>query len=93
MHPHFKGLESEIAKLIGSGIASGLEDGYSKALALRPDLATQTVKPKPKQAPNQAEKVKRAKRAAAGVKSSGTVGTKAKKPASSWEEEVASHFQ
>lgn len=73
LHPHFKTLEDKMTALFNAKLASSLEDAYNQALALSPDL-----KPAPPKKPkvNPAEKVKQAKRAAAGVKSSGTGGQK-----------------
>jgi oligoendopeptidase F len=91
LHPHFDALETDIAQLFEAGMCSSLEEGYKKALRLRDDLAA----PKPRTAVkgiDPAEKVKQAKRAATGVKSSGAVGKK-DRGKMTLEEEIASHFQ
>lgn len=94
VHPHFETLKDDITKLFQAGIASDLNDGYTKALSMRPDLAV--VKPQPaKITPtktDQAAKVKKAKKAATGVKSSGAVG-KINRDKMTLEQEIASHFQ
>jgi len=78
LYPHFDKVEQDIAKLMESGIVErgNLTEGYKQAVRLR---GLEAPAPKPKPAPpkeDQAEKVKRAKRAATGVKSSGAVGKK-----------------
>ena len=83
-HPHFRELQDDITRLLTGGIASGLEDGYRKALALRPDLIPKKEIPKV----SRAEKVKQAKKAATGIKSSGAVGKPER--ALTLEEEIAS---
>ena len=88
VHPHFQTLKDDITKLFQAGMTSDLKDAYDKALRLRPDLAASQPKPVKKD-PDQAERVKRAKRAAAGVKSSGAVGKKPQRK-QSLEEEIAS---
>lgn len=42
-HPHFEALQADMGKLIGAGLATGLDDAYQRALALSPDL--QPAKP------------------------------------------------
>ena len=72
------------------GKVNDLSEGYQKALAMRPEL---NVQPKPEGKPDisQAEKVRKAKKAATGVKSSGAVAKK-NREAMTLEEEIASHF-
>ena len=91
LHPHFKTLEDDITRLFQARIATDLEDGYTKALAMRPDLAA-AVKPAsitPKV--DEAKAVSKAKKAATGIKSSGAVG-KRERGELTLQEEIASHF-
>lgn len=91
LHPHFKELSDDMTLLFNMGKATSLDDAYTIALRMRPDLVTQQQeKPKPKVDPVQ--KAKQAKRAATGVKSSGAVG-KRDRGKMSLEDEIASHFQ
>jgi hypothetical protein len=87
-HPHFKALQGDITALFRAGLAKDLSEGYGKALAMRPDLV---VVPKTIPKVDRAEKVRRAKKAATGIKSSGAVG---KNPAKvmTLEEEIASQI-
>ena len=90
-HPHFETLKDDITTLFQMGKVNDLETGYNMALKFHPDLAPA---PKPKPAIKEedpAEKVKKAKRAATGVKSSGAVGKRNRKEMT-LEEEIASHF-
>lgn len=91
MHPHFKELHDDITLLFEMGKVKSLEEGYEQALRLRPDLAVQKPVEKAKPKVDPVEKVKQAKRAATGVKSSGAVG-KRDRGKMSLEEEIASHF-
>jgi len=63
LRPHFDAVLDDMTKLIQAGIASGHQDAYDKAVALRPDLGS-FVKAK-------SDAVKKAKRAAEGVTSKG----------------------
>lgn len=92
LHPHFKELHDDITLLFELGKVRSLEEGYAKALAMRPELNVKTTEEKPKPKIDPAEKVKQAKRAATGVKSSGGVG-KRDRGKMSLEDEIASHFQ
>ncbi len=89
-HPHFKTLQDDITRLFNAGIAVDLPDAYKKALSMRSDLTV--VKPTPVTATKEdkAQKVKKAKKAATGVKSSGATGKK--RSDMSLEEEIASQF-
>lgn len=86
-HPHFESLKDDITALFNAGLATDLKSGYQKALAMRPDL--QIVKETPKV--DQAERVRKAKKAATGVKSSGAVAKK-NRDSMSLEQEIASYF-
>jgi len=91
-HPHFEVLKDDIARLFNAGLVADLKEGYTKALALRPDLAApKEPARKVAEKPNRAEIVRKAKKAAAGVKSSGAVGKKVR-DTMSLEQEIASHF-
>jgi hypothetical protein len=90
-HPHFKTLQDDITRLFQAGIAKDLPDAYTKALTFRPDLTVVKPSPKPVKKLDQAEKVKKAKKAATGVKSSGAVSKKSSE-GMSLEQELASHF-
>lgn len=88
-HPHFNDLHEDIIKLFNAGMVKDLPDAYNKALTLRPELAPKkVVKSVTKQ--DQAEKVKKAKKAATGIKSSGA--TKRKRADLTLEEEIAANL-
>lgn len=95
-HPHFAALEEDLVKIFNNAATLGkpieLSDAYKQALIFRPDL-TPLKKEAVKVADNKAdqlEKVKKAKKAATGIKSSGA--TKQKRADLSLEEEIASHM-
>lgn len=89
-HPHFETLHDDITRLFSAGIAKDLEDGYNKALMFRPDLVAK--KPAPVvEKPDQAAIVKKAKKAATGVKKSGAT-SKISREKMTLEEEIASHM-
>jgi len=88
LHPHFNELQNEITKLFQQGMASDLNDGYRKALAWRPDLTTPVVKTVEKT--DKAAKVRKAKIAATGVKSSGA--TNKQRKSMTLEEEIAAQI-
>jgi len=90
-HPHFKVLQDDITRLFQSGIAKDLPDAYSKALTFRPDLTVRKESVKTVSKVDQATKVKKAKKAATGVKSSGA-SSKVNKGAMSLEQEIASYI-
>ena len=95
LHPHFKELQDTITGLYQAGESlkpASLEDAYNKALLLNPTLTAK--KPKVEIVPkvNPAEKVKQAKKAATGVRSSGAVGKK-ERSKMTLEEEIASNMQ
>jgi len=90
-HPHFKALQDDITRLFQSGIAKDLPDAYSKALTFRPDLTARKEPAKTVSKVDQAAKVKKAKKAATGVKSSGA-SSKVNKGAMSLEQEIASYI-
>jgi uncharacterized protein YukE len=87
-HPHFDALKDDITMLFQLGKAKDLGDAYNRALALHPELSTPQVQPKP----DRVEKVRRAKKAATGVKSSGAVA-KMNREKLTLEQEIASHFE
>ena len=89
-HPHFNTLYEDMTKLFSSGMANDLSDAYNKALALRPELNVQKTVSKPVIKQDQALKVKKAKKAATGIKSSGA--TKRKRAELSLEEEIAAQM-
>jgi len=68
-HPHFADLRVDMGRLIQSGLAADMPEAYAKALAFRPELTPKKAESKPDE--SQKEKVRKAKKAAAGVKSSG----------------------
>ena len=74
-HPHFQAVYEDMTTLIKNGLAKGLDDAYTKATAWHPELKQAQVEtPKAEQSPakpDRAAKVKKAKKAASGVKSSG----------------------
>ncbi len=90
-HPHFEVLSDDITRLFNAGIATNLEDGYNKALMFRPDLTVrkEPVKITDRKA-DQAEKVRKAKKAATGIKSSGA--SKQKRADMTLEEEIAANL-
>ena len=88
-HPHFDTLQNDITQLWQAGMVNNLDDGYRKALALHPELNKPVVKAESK--PSQVDKVRQAKKAATGVKSSGAVGKKVRDKMT-LEEEIASFF-
>lgn len=91
LHPHFREVQEEISSLMYAGIArkDDLEDGYKKAMALRPDLKPAEKKAEPNI--SRAEKVAKAKKAATGIRSSGAVG-KTPAKAMSLEDEIAAQI-
>lgn len=93
LHPHYEALAGDMATLVlverQKGNEIGLHGAYEKALLLRPDLSA--PKPTPVEKVNQAQKVRKAKKAATGIKSSGAVGKKARETMT-LEEEIASHI-
>ena len=89
-HPHFNALHDDIVKLFNAGMVKDLADAYNKALALRPDLTPAKPEPAPVTKIDQALKVKKAKKAATGIKSSGA--TKRKRAEMSLEEEIAANL-
>jgi hypothetical protein len=94
LHPHFKELEETITALYNAGEALGppsLEDAYNKALLLNPALAAKQPKAEIVPKINPADKVKQAKKAATGVRSSGAVGKK-ERSKMTLEEEIASNM-
>ena len=72
-HPRFQEVYQDMVKLFESGMSSTLEDAYTKALRLRPDLVSQPAQTKTLEKAKIAQK---AKKAASGVKSSGASVTK-----------------
>lgn len=83
-HPHFEAAQVTMGQLITAGLATGLEDAYPKAVNMLGLQAPEPEKkiepesePEPEVKPNGEDredriaKVRRAKRAAAGVRSSG----------------------
>ena len=79
LHPHFLTLKDDITRLFNAGMAMDLEEGYVKALSLRPELKpAEAPKPKVVTKADQAERVKKAKKAATGIRSSGAVGKQSK---------------
>jgi len=66
-HPHFEEMRIDMGRLIQSGIAADMNDAYTRVLSMRSDL--QPVIPKAE--PTKQERVKKAKKAATGVHSSG----------------------
>ena len=94
-HPHFDLVQDDIAALFNAGIVErgNLSVAYDKAVMLK-GLAPQKIEPNPKPLPkvDDAEKVKKAKRAAAGPKSSGTVSKKQPPAFTTWEDEVRANI-
>jgi len=89
LHPHFSKLKDDITALFTAGLAKSLDEGYTKALALRPDLnVSKEPAPRATSKADSAEKVKKAKKAATGIRSSGAVGKQTKEL--SLQEEIAS---
>ena len=91
LRPHFQTVQDQMARLMESGLVErgDLQGAYDNAVRM---AGLEVPKPPPvPQNADQAEKVKKAKRAATGVKSSGAVGKKTKPPAKTWDEEVARH--
>lgn len=89
LHPHFAKLKDDITALFTAGLAKSLDEGYDKALKLRPDLQPTPKEPaKVVSKADSAEKVKKAKKAATGIRSSGAVGKQTKEL--SLQEEIAS---
>jgi hypothetical protein len=74
LHPHFLDLKDDITGLFNAGLAKDLDEGYRKALALRPELVPVVKAAKVVSKVNQADRVKKAKKAATGIRSSGAVG-------------------
>ncbi len=75
-HPHFITVYDDMTKLLQSGVANSLEDAYTRAVYMRPELQQslqqeQLEQEKQKQKAEKAKQAKRAKKAASGVKSSG----------------------
>jgi len=74
-HPHFEEIKAEMGQVIQAGMATGLDDAYAKVAAMKglqatePQRSITEAKSKPA---DQKAKVRRAKRAATGVKTSGT---------------------
>lgn len=68
-HPHFETIRTDMGRMIQSGLAADMEEAYAKVLSLRPELAPPPLKQEP--GPSKKERVKKAKKAAAGVRSSG----------------------
>lgn len=85
-HPHFSVLQEDIIKMFNAGMAKDLPDAYTKALTFRPDLTT--VKPAVNTVTKEDQliKVKKAKKAATGIKSSGA--TKRKRADMTLEQEI-----
>ncbi len=77
-HPHFDALQTNMGALIQAGLATGLEDAYTKALAMSPDL--QPPVPKPNGKPVTKSSV---------AASSPAPGNPAREPAKSHREELA----
>jgi len=90
-HPHFKTLQDDITRLFSSGIATDLPDAYAKALTFRPDLTVRKEPAKTVSKVDQASKVKKAKKAATGVKSSGA-SSKVNRGEMSLEQDIASQI-
>jgi len=81
-HPHFETVKEQMGRLVGSGIASDLDDAYAKAVRLHPDLTeqikTQEQEKKEREAiERKKQAAAKAKKAASGVKSGTTTGKKA----------------
>jgi len=94
LHPHFKALEETITGLFEAPDSirpQSLDEAYNKALLLHPGLSAPRPSPEVVPKVNPAEKVKQAKRAATGVRSSGAVGKK-ERSKMTLEEEIASNF-
>lgn len=75
-HPHFITVYDDMTKLLQSGVANSLDDAYTRAVHMRPELQQslqqeQLEQEKQKQKAEKAKQAKRAKKAASGVKSSG----------------------
>ncbi len=90
VNPHFQLLSDDITRLYSAGIVNNLKDGYTMALSKRPDL---TPPKEPEKVidinKDRAEKVKKAKKAATGVKSSTASKQRSEM---TLEEEIASHL-
>jgi len=94
LHPHFKALEETITGLFEAPDSirpQSLDEAYNKALLLHPGLSAPRPSPEVVPKVNPAEKVKQAKKAATGVRSSGAVGKK-ERSKMTLEEEIASNF-
>jgi len=89
-HPHFNTLYEDITKMFNAGMANDLSDAYKKALAFHPELTVHKPVSKPAIKEDQALKVKKAKKAAIGIKSS--VATKVKRAEMTLEEEIAAQM-
>lgn len=81
-HSHFEAVKEQMGQLVGSGIASDLDDAYAKAVQLHPELVEQdTAKERDRKDAEAKERKKKAaakaKKAASGVKSGTTTGKKA----------------
>lgn len=69
-HPHFDDVRTTMGQLIQSGLATNMDDAYTKAVSLRPDLKPLVTIKKPDL--SKADAATKAKKAASGVKSAGT---------------------
>lgn len=74
-HPHFEAVQTDMARLVQSGVASDLQDAYEKAVRLNPNLTAEELRKAQEEADKKAKaeraaKAQRAKRAASSVKSS-----------------------
>lgn len=95
LRPHFDALAPDITMLLQKGIATSLDDAYTKAVAWRPELrATAAPAPAPAAAPapapapaSTADRARKAKLAASGMRSS-TAQTNAQE-FDSWEDAVS----
>jgi len=73
-HPHFQDVQADMGKLINAGLASGLDDAYPLAVSmkgLQQQAGQQAAPAKLSGKPSHRAKVAKAKKAAAGVRSSG----------------------
>jgi len=74
-YPHFKEIQQDMGREIQAGLATGLEDAYARVVAIKGLKAPEpkpATPPKKEASQDRKAKVRRAKRAATGVKSSGT---------------------
>jgi len=90
LHPHFESLKDDITTLFQMGKCADLDDAYNKALKMNPSLTpVKPVKEVKIETVDKKEQVRKAKKAATGVKSSGAVGKKSTENLS-LEQEIAS---